>query len=954
MKTKLFLLIFFLFCIDISAQEHFCRVKEENDIIYRENPSSLKEKNAFDKFSREFATKEKNKSNQKRTATYTIPVVFHVYGSTQNGATVTYEKIVTALQKVNEDFNGLNDDYNSVEPFFQGMRGTLNIEFKLAKLTPTGACTTGVVFHPVKKGYGNGGGYDQQIQEDAWDNYKYMNVYIQSDLYNDGGTNNSGVAWYPNTWMSDNNLARVVYNGLYLHGNTNNEFASVLSHEFGHFLNLIHTFEGGCSGTDQVDDTPEEDGRHALGCSSGTNCTGNRVNFENYMGYNGAAGCYKMFTQGQITRMLAALQHPARITLWQPENLTATGVNNTGSSLAAATTLFKEDLVNNGSFSTSSTILLNGGAFSVASGTLSSGTHFTHNFPAGIIPVLTVNNNSQLTLTLSGNAINHAAANSNVGSIAFLPSAFTGGTNGMYCTGLDFTLRFTDPYGIYYRDMPDATVNAGTTWKYFVIDKGDSPAYGAWQFAANHLKMETYDKRLVCNPGTRNVTKLGFNVPVNGTRSFVAPAPYPGQPDIRTSSYTPWDGQTGYIGFEYSLDGLPCYGWFKVNVNADGSGYTVTEYAYNTEPYGTIYTGMTPKVMLSVSPAILTEAISNNGSFSSGVSVQLATNNGTFTQSSGTLIQGTHYTVSGVPAGLTAVLTFQNNTGVELTLTGNAIQHMESNTANVTVTFLDPAITGGTTTLETATFNVNLKFMNPYGIYYVDNEDFVVNPTSTWMSFQIDADADDKYYGIFVDEGAQNALKLETYTKSVICNGATKNITLLGYNEPVDATRNMVTGGAYPDLHVLRSPTYTVWDNQTGFIGFEYTRNGNKCYGWFRVIVSADGASYTLTDYAYNTQPNATIYTPNNLSTDDVNVKDNIAIYPNPFETQFTIDTSGILGKDVSVTIANILGQKVYEEGFNGVRQNIAIETGLLNPGIYFVQLSVDNKMLTVNKMIKR
>ena len=44
------------------------------------------------------------------------------------------------------------------------------------------------------------------------------------------------------------------------------------------------------------------------------------------MDYRGANGCYKMFTQGQVARMVAALQSPSRVTLWQTSNLVATGL----------------------------------------------------------------------------------------------------------------------------------------------------------------------------------------------------------------------------------------------------------------------------------------------------------------------------------------------------------------------------------------------------------------------------------------------------------------------------------------------------------------------------------------------------------------------------------------------------------------------------------------------------
>lgn len=859
MKLKLLLFFLIFSLLKVSAQGLPCRTTEENAKVYRNNPASLQEKKDFDVFSKKFALQRKNKTSKEAAVTYTIPVVFHIYGDVQSGKTVTYEKIVNHLAQLNDDFNGRNADFQTVESFFQPRRGIINVEFKLAKKDPNGGCTSGVVFHPAKNGYGNGGGYDDQIAADAWDNTKYMNVYIQNDLYNDGATNNSGVAWYPNSDMTASNTARVVFNGAYLYDNSySKEFSATLTHEFGHFLNLIHTFEGGCSGTDEVDDTPAEDGKHTLACTPGTNCTGDKVNFENYMGYNGAQGCYKMYTQGQISRMLAALEHPARKSLWQAQNLIDTGVNATGSALLASATSFKEAVINDGSFTTSSTVTLSGTKnFALSSGTLTSGTHFTHTFPAGITPVLTVNSNKQITVTLTGKATGHAVVNNVSGGITFLPAAFAGGTADLSCTALFFNFKFSDPYGIFFVDMPDVTVSPDLTWKYFEIAQGDDPAFGGWRFAANALKIETYAKRMVCESGTKNITLLAANTAVGPAGNLTAPGAYPNQLDLRTPAYTTWDGKTGYAGFEYLIDGLPCYGWFKVTVNANGDGYTISEYAYNTQPNTPIYTGMTAKTAVVLSEGTLYESEANDGGITAGTTITLSTNNGTFTKSSGTWTPGTDYTITGVPAGLTAVLTLQGNTKTVLTFTGKANAHLPANDATVVITFKDAAITGGIATLDNASKTINLKFDAPYGIFYVNNTDYVASAAATWQFFNLGI-GDNTEYGAW--QFAAAALKMETYGKRLVGEAGTRNISFIPEGTTIGASSTFVTpGSAYPDQLDLRTASYTAWDNKTGYVGFEYKSRGRTCYGWMHVKVEAGGVGYTVLDFGYNTKPNESI-----------------------------------------------------------------------------------------------
>lgn len=266
-----------------------------------------------------------------------IPVVVHLYGEVMNGYPVNADIVEGAFEMLNEDFHGLNEDFDFVHQDFLALRATMpQVEFVLAQKDPDGNPFEGIVYHEEAAGYANWEGYDDQVQADAWDNYRYMNLYVMNDLYDNGITNNSGYAYFPSEWMSNNNLDRIVYNGAYLGENCDwePEFASTLTHEYGHWLDLRHTFQDGCTlPNDGISDTPACDflgdnyDCHPNSISTGpVNCYEELINTENYMDYSGAYGCYRMFTEGQVARMYDALYHPARFPLWQEDNLILAGL----------------------------------------------------------------------------------------------------------------------------------------------------------------------------------------------------------------------------------------------------------------------------------------------------------------------------------------------------------------------------------------------------------------------------------------------------------------------------------------------------------------------------------------------------------------------------------------------------------------------------------------------------
>lgn len=271
---------------------------------------------------------------------YKIPVVFHVLHNNGN-ENISDEQIMDALAILNRDYRLLNTDALNVHNDFKASNpnatctpADIEIEFVLATKAPNGTCFNGITrtVSPLTSDGSSGSAQvtaivnGNNVFNGQWPPNKYMNVYIAAEIGGAAGyTFNPGFA-----------ATSMYFNGIFILHNyvgsigTSSETASrALTHEVGHWLNLDHTWGGdnnpgvGC-GSDQVNDTPET--RGVTSCALNENFCGPRANVENYMDYS---YCSKMFSNGQKSRMRAALvaTGTGRNNLWTAANLTAVGAD---------------------------------------------------------------------------------------------------------------------------------------------------------------------------------------------------------------------------------------------------------------------------------------------------------------------------------------------------------------------------------------------------------------------------------------------------------------------------------------------------------------------------------------------------------------------------------------------------------------------------------------------------
>ena len=307
-----------------------CAVEEILAYEIENYPNTLENRAEIEAFTKNFVkqlqlNRAKGKSHDS-TAQFIIPVVLHVFHNGDDGF-IDMEQAQSGLDVLNRDMQGLNADWGDVDPAFEGVKAKLDIQFCLASIDPDGNPTTGVNYYDDSLSMLN----EVDLFGHAWENTKYLNFYLPKYVFGEPSLF-TAYSFYPSDWRVGANKDGVFYSsirwgyGSHSELEDEQEWASVITHEVGHWLNLAHTFDNGCAGSgDNVSDTPKTNGGtiEVSGCDNNDYSCGVHSNGENYMDYN--HDCKKMFTQGQVDRMSAALNLTARNHLWSHSNLFETG-----------------------------------------------------------------------------------------------------------------------------------------------------------------------------------------------------------------------------------------------------------------------------------------------------------------------------------------------------------------------------------------------------------------------------------------------------------------------------------------------------------------------------------------------------------------------------------------------------------------------------------------------------
>lgn len=223
----------------------------------------------------------------------TIDVKVHVIADGKPATDVSDAVIARQLEVLNAAYAGTNSGAAASTPFtFRLVSTDRTVDAKLAtNVTP-------------------GSQAEKKIKAGRSGNASTLNIWITGLGASAKGKNGGqlfGWATFPSDYAKNPAMDGLTIDRRTMEG-APGAFADfsegdTATHEIGHWLGLYHTFQGGCTGGDEVADTAAE-ASPASGCPTGRDtCTAPEADpIHNFMDYSNDP-CLTQFTQGQADRM---------------------------------------------------------------------------------------------------------------------------------------------------------------------------------------------------------------------------------------------------------------------------------------------------------------------------------------------------------------------------------------------------------------------------------------------------------------------------------------------------------------------------------------------------------------------------------------------------------------------------------------------------------------------------